>query len=480
LIYVNNYLTSRLSLDNFQEHICHKALYGYDEPCPDCPMPELAGRDETDTHTVQREVYNPLLNRHFMMHARLVPWHDGRPVYMAVGTDITEHRALAMAEAATLAQKEFLARMSHELRTPMNGVLGMTRLALQADPPPVQQTYLKKIQSSASLLLGIINDILDFSRIEAGKMSIERHGFDLRQMVDNVCEIVMPRITEKNLEFHLNVDASVPRYVMGDELRLSQILLNLLGNASKFTLQGAISLFVEATPSPGAPQKLRLRCRVRDSGIGMDDEQRRSLFKPFSQADVSTSRKFGGTGLGLSISRALVELMGGTISVESTPGRGSEFMFTVEMETLDGPPQDIEAAGDAPGGGRCDGSRILLVEDNEINQEIAIALLQDMGATVDVADNGEKGLAAFMEKDYDLILMDVRMPVMDGLEAARRIRAAAKHDAVTIPIIAMTANAMQEDRQNSEDAGMNAHIAKPIDVRELRKVVCRYLKRSDG
>jgi CheY-like chemotaxis protein len=206
----------------------------------------------------------------------------------------------------------------------------------------------------------------------------------------------------------------------------------------------------------------------------MNEEQRKSLFRPFSQADGSTSRRFGGTGLGLSISKALVELMGGKIGVNSAPGKGSEFVFNVELEALDGPPRDAESADNAPDEVCCGGKSILLVEDNEINQEIAASLLQGMGATVDVADNGEKGLAAFLKKDYDMIFMDVRMPIMDGLEATRRIRASAKHDAAIIPVIAMTANAMQEDRKNSRQAGMNAHIAKPIDIRELRKVISSH------
>jgi CheY-like chemotaxis protein len=357
----------------------------------------------------------------------------------------------------------------------MNGVLGMTHLALQSDPPPAQLEYLKKIQSSASLLLGIINDILDFSRIEAGKLTVEKQIFNMHEVVDNIRELILPRIKEKGLEFRVNLDDSLPEYVVGDSLWLSQVLLNLLGNAAKFTLDGVVSFDMKATPLPSG--KLRLDCAVRDSGIGMSTEQQMALFKPFSQADSSTSRKFGGTGLGLSICKALVTLMGGSISVSSEEGKGSVFSFFVELESVDSLPCQGEAA--LPHlweNVRYDGYRFLLVEDNVINQEISHAILSELGAEVDIAGNGKEAVQAFLDKDYSLILMDVRMPVMDGIEATRRIRASSKHDALSVPILAMTANAMQEDREASKNAGMDGHIAKPIDLRELKSALFHRLK----
>ena len=474
LVYTNDYLCDLVGRNDLEGKFCHDVLHGETAICDFCPQKKLFDDDGNPIFTpVQWERHIARFNRDFFITDRLVTWHDGRLLHMEVATDITERKALAVAEAANKAQRDFLARMSHEIRTPMNGVLGMTRLAMQAAPPPAQMEYLKKIHSSASLLLGIINDILDFSRIEAGKLTIEKHVFNPREMVDTIRELILPRINESNLDFIVCVDDSVPAYVLGDELRLSQVLLNLLGNASKFTLKGYIELTMSAAPSPAGG--LRLHCAVRDTGIGMSREQQDALFKPFSQADSSTSRRFGGTGLGLSISKALVELMGGEIGATSEPDNGSVFSFFIELEAAE-KPDDLFGKSEAPWEYiRYDGYTFLLVEDNLINQEIATAILEDLGAAVEVADNGETGLQAFLDRDYDLIFMDVRMPVMDGLEATRRIRTSGEKDAAFIPIIAMTANAMAEDRDTSTEAGMNGHIAKPIDVAELKKILFQKL-----
>ncbi|SBW08921.1 putative Histidine kinase [uncultured delta proteobacterium] len=474
LVYVNDYLCRLIGREDVQGKICHEILYGKTEACDFCPQKYLFEPDGTPVFTpVQAERFFADTGREFFLTDRLVTWHDGRLLHMGVGTDVTERKALAVAEAANRAQRDFLARMSHEIRTPMNGVLGMTRLALQADPPPAQQEYLKKIHSSASLLLGIINDILDFSRIEAGKLTIEKHVFNLREMVENIRELIQPRINENNLALRIALDESLPDYVLGDELRLSQVLLNLLGNASKFTLEGFIELAMRAETLPSG--SLRLRCTVSDSGIGMSEEQQQALFKPFSQADSSTSRKFGGTGLGLSICKALVTLMDGDISAESGPGAGSVFSFSVVLERAEKPSGLFEETQAPWENTRYDAYAFLLVEDNLINQEIALAILGELGAAVDVADNGETGVQAFLDKDYDLIFMDVRMPVMDGLEATKHIRASNKRNAATIPVIAMTANAMAEDREISRETGMDGHIAKPIDVADLKKILFQQL-----
>lgn len=474
VIYTNEYLSKLLGGRNLEGELCYEVFQGRMEPCPFCPQKQLFDADGEPIFSPFRwETHNPLIDRDFLVMDRLVTWPDGRLVHMEVGTDITDRNALALAEAANQAQREFLARMSHEIRTPMNGVLGMTRLALQASPAPEQHEYLRKIESSASLLLGIINDILDFSRIEAGKMSVEKGTFNLHEAVENIRELIAPRIREKDLKFVVIMDESVPEYVVGDKLRLSQVLLNLLGNAAKFTLEGRISLTLRArTMESGS---LRLDCTVRDTGIGMDIGQQDALFQPFSQADSSTSRKFGGTGLGLSICKALVELMGGSILVCSEQGKGSVFSFFVELEPAIPPENGAEHSGEPWDDVSYTGCAFLLVEDNLINQEIAKAVLSELGAEVDIADNGERGVKAFLERDYDAVFMDVRMPVMDGLEATRRIRASGKHDATVVPVIAMTANAMQEDRVASLEAGMNGHIAKPLDVRELKRTLYRCL-----
>jgi len=470
LVYANNHLMDLLHRTDLQGKICYEALHGKTAPCEYCPHSRLFDANGVPSQAaLQSEILFDECGKIFFLTDRLVTWHDGRVLHMQMGADVTERKALAVAEAANKAQRDFLARMSHEIRTPMNGVLGMTRLAMQADPPAAQMEYLKKIHSSAALLLGIINDILDFSRIEAGKLTMETAVFNLRDTVETIRELIMPRVDEKRLKLILELDDSVPCYVRGDELRLSQVLLNLLGNAAKFTLQGTITLSMSADHSPSGV--LCLHCAVADSGIGMDTEQQQALFKPFSQADSSTSRKFGGTGLGLSICKALVELMGGEIGVTSEPGKGSVFSFSVMLEEAEAPDNEAELTEQLWLGHRYDGRTFLLVEDNLINQEIALSILEEMGAAVDVANNGEEGLAAFMSKDYDLIFMDVRMPVMDGLEATGRIRASDRKNAKTIPIIAMTANAMTEDRETSKEAGMDGHLAKPLDVGELQKIL---------
>ncbi|MDR2087891.1 MAG: response regulator [Clostridiales Family XIII bacterium] len=394
-----------------------------------------------------------------------------------------ERKALLMAEAANRAQRDFLARMSHEIRTPMNGVIGMTLLAKAAPTERQRMEYIDKIHLSASLLLGIINDILDFSKIEAGKMEIENAPFSIEEIVENVCDLIRPKANEKELRLHVRLDGSVPEMLNGDGLRISQILLNLLGNAVKFTPQGDITLELEAVPAEDG--MLRLSCVVRDTGIGMDAQQLENILKPFAQADSSTARKFGGTGLGLSISKALVELMGGSLTVKSTPNAGSEFSFSVLLAPYDG---DATAKQSAPDDEvlqcRYDGRSLLIVEDNEINQVVAETLLSEMGFSIDIAENGRQGVDAFLRKSYDLIFMDIRMPVMDGLDAAREIRRAEAAGALSgapaprVPIIAMTANAMREDRELSHEAGMDGHISKPIDIAEIRSVLYKFLVKN--
>jgi len=391
-----------------------------------------------------------------------------------------DHKALLLAEASNIAQRDFLSRMSHEIRTPMNGVLGMTHLAQNAQTESQRLEYLEKIHTSASLLLGIIDDILDISRIEAGKMKIDEHPFKFMDIIDNMRDLVTPRTNEKKLELIISVDETVPEMVYGDSLRISQTLLNIIGNAVKFTLEGSVELRVYAQNE--SDDKLRIFFSVRDTGIGMDSEQQRNVFKSFTQADNSTARKFGGSGLGLSISRSLVELMGGKLSVTSVPDEGSEFSFDVVAQRYDGSAQtEIDELHAAALRQKYDGYKLLLVEDNEINQEIAKVVLEEKGFTVDIANNGKEGVDAFNAKEYDLIFMDIRMPVMDGIEAAGAIRKNEYENAepgtepVHIPIIAMTANVMEDDRAATNAAGMNNHIAKPIDLDELSQVLYEIL-----
>ena len=475
LVYANEYLCRLRGKEDLVGELCYEALQGRDTPCLFCPQKHLFDKNDQPILTPYKwEYFNPLLGRAFEIIDRMVPWADGRTLHMEVALDVTDRKARVEAEVSNKAKRDFLARMSHELRTPMNGVLGMTHLALQADPPPNQLNYLKKIQSSASLLLGIINDILDFSRIEAGKMEIECVPFDLLEIIENTRILLLPRVEEKGLELRFDIDPMLPEIVLGDGLRLSQVLLNLLGNAVKFTSFGNVTLTMRGELLPDGA--LNLTCRVSDTGIGMQEDQLASLFSPFTQADASITRQFGGTGLGLSISKALVELMNGKIRVESMPGEGSVFSFTIFLRVPSATDTSVSVTRSAEKGLDLTGKQLLLVEDNEINQEIGVALLENMGASVDVADNGVEGVQRFMQKNYDVILMDIRMPEMDGYTATLSIRNSGKHDAADVPIIAMTANAMAEDRKACTDAGMNGHISKPITIDQLVQELALWIK----
>ena len=393
----------------------------------------------------------------------------------SIETSAKEHEELLVAEAANVAQREFLARMSHEIRTPMNGVLGMTRLAMNADSKEKTHEYLEKIQSSATLLLGIINDILDFSKIEANKLELENTVFPIRQNISNLCEIIQPRIDEKELVFNTSIDDALPDLIIGDGVKLSQTLLNILGNAVKFTEKGSINLSIKTEEL--TEDKIKLSCSVRDTGIGMSEEQQEKLFKPFSQADSSTVRKFGGTGLGLFISKALIELMDGEITVTSEENKGTAFEFYVILGICSDELQTVIDSSDDGIEHLYDGYYALLAEDNEINREIALEVLGAFGFELDVVENGQEAVKAFMMNEYNLVFMDIRMPIMDGLEATKEIRKIeTQRLGPATPIIAMTANAMKEDREASKEAGMNGHIAKPLDIEEINRVLREILK----
>jgi PAS domain S-box-containing protein len=433
-----------------------------------------------DLETIVLEVYN----------SRTV--YRGSPGVIGALIDITERvrlegdrekyegellRARSEAENANRAKSQFLANMSHELRTPLNGILGVLQLLLKGyvgplEPP--QRELLEKAENSGHSLLRIIGDILDISRVDLDKMVVEEAPFSLPACVREVADYFSAQAASKNLEFTVTIADGVPSAVLGDRLRIRQVLLNLIGNAMKFTERGAVSLEVQCGPSE-LPERRAVTFTVRDTGIGIPSDKHGILFQPFTQADDSNSRRYGGTGLGLAISRNLVELMGGTISFESEADRGAVFTVTLPLKELQGPEPAAAAAGVPADSDRK--PRILVAEDDLMASDILRRMLNLEGYDTDLAVNGVEAVELHRKGDYDLIIMDVQMPQMDGLAATVKIRERERETGRHVPILALTAHAYPEDEKRCLAAGMDAYLTKPLDLERGLEVIMALVRK---
>ena len=492
ILYYNAAMRCLIGTDVQRGAICYKVFCGKSKPCGDCAMQSDKGEIRQYHWYRAKKIQGMMLSRAFM------EW-EKKSAYVIFCTDMAGNAAvgqqpvwekqellqnleesLKTAEKANQAKSEFLSRMSHDIRTPMNAIIGMTNMALSYENIPETLTCLEKIQSSSQFLLSLINDILDVSKIESRQLKLSPEPYVLKEFVDQVSQIIQPLCKAKEIDFVVMVDFPENCCVFVDHVRFKQIFLNLLSNAVKYTPNGGrVEFSIENQWQNKRVQQMRFR--VSDTGIGMSREFQQHMFEPFSQEDSRHVTESAGTGLGLSIVRSLVELMHGTIAVQSEPGYGSMFAVQLKLRTCTAS-QTVTAGQNKGSEGRLIGYRVLLCEDNALNTEVADWILQQAGIEVENAADGQEAIQVFARSKpyhYDAVLMDIRMPHMDGLEAARRIRSMSRPDAGKVPIIAMTADAFEEDRQRSLQAGMNAHITKPLSPEILYRTLLRFMDSED-
>lgn len=476
LLFVNKHVQDAFG-DIVGQPCWQKMQVGQSGPCSFCSNSRLLDEQGAPQGVYVWEFQNTVTGRWYVIRDRAIRWVDGRIVRLEIATDITERKqaeerllqAKEAAEAANRAKSEFLANMSHEIRTPMNGVIGMTHLLRTTPLNDEQQQYLESIENSATSLVSLISDILDLSRIEAGKMLLESTDFSLRSCIQELLDSQRFPIQLKDLRVETRLADDLPPYLRGDQLRTRQILLNLLGNAIKFTEQGTITIAAELLSRSG--DQVLIRLTVGDTGIGMTPEAMEAIFAPFTQADSSTTRKYGGSGLGLAICRRLAELMGGRIWVESRLGVGSTFFVELPFRVSEQaavpraiPPKPAAALRPLS---------ILLAEDNQVNAKFITKVLERQGHQLTLAEDGQQALELLAGQSFDCILMDVQMPVMGGDRATQLIRERELQQGGHIPIIALTAHAMDDERQRLLAQGFDAHVAKPVDIAQL----CAELQR---
>ncbi len=439
------------------------------QAAPDLPVVVLTGNDD-DSQAIDALKHGA---QDYLVKGRGDAFMLSRVIRYAIERKVGERAmtdARDKAEAAARAKSVFLAMMGHEVRTPLNGILGMARLLLDSPLDAKQRTFAETVVSSGELLLGLVNDILDFSRLEADKLTLEEVSFDFGEMVDELRLMMAPRAAEKGLTLGCSFGVDVPPFLQADALRLRQVLLNLVGNAIKFTEKGGVTIGVALTETPTArnDDRVMLRVTVSDTGIGIPESARDSMFTEFSQADNSITRRFGGTGLGLAICKRLVTLMGGEIGYDSEDGAGSRFWFQVPVLPTDAPPEM-----DQPAHGDTQPLRILLVDDNPVNREVAAGLLGRQGHLVTTMDDGESAVEAVSAATFDLVLLDMNMPGMDGIQTARAIRALPDGLGTQVPLWLVTANPQAIDAKLWREAGISGCLGKPFRVEGLSRLLAQ-------